>query len=44
MIDDILEDAGQRMGKTIEALQSAFNRIRIGRAHPSLLEGLSVEY
>lgn len=44
MIDDILEDAGQRMGKTIEALQSAFNRIRTGRAHPSLLEGLSVEY
>jgi len=44
MIDDILEDAEQRMGKTIEALQSAFNRIRTGRAHPSLLEGLSVEY
>ncbi|MFK7732802.1 MAG: ribosome recycling factor [Pseudomonadales bacterium] len=44
MIDDILEDAGQRMGKTIEALQTAFNRIRTGRAHPSLLEGLSVDY
>ncbi len=44
MIDDILEDAGQRMSKTIEALQNAFNRIRTGRAHPSLLEGLSVDY
>lgn len=44
MIDDILKDTGQRMAKTIAALQSAFNRIRTGRAHPSLLEGLSVEY
>ncbi len=44
MIDEILEDAEQRMDKTLEALQHAFNRIRTGRAHPSLLEGLTVDY
>jgi len=44
VIDDIFEDAEQRMGKTLDALQTAFNRIRTGRAHPSLLEGLTVDY
>ncbi len=44
MIDDIIDDANQRMDKSLEALTHAFNRIRTGRAHPSLLEGLSVEY
>lgn len=44
MIDEILEDAEQKMGKTLDALQHSFNRIRTGRAHPSLLEGLTVDY
>ena len=32
------------MSKTVEALGVAFNKIRTGRAHPSLLNGLSVDY
>ncbi len=44
MIDDIIEDAGQRMDKSIEALSHAFNRIRTGRAHPSLLDSISIDY
>jgi len=32
------------MKKSIEALSHAFNRIRTGRAHPSILEGIVVNY
>jgi ribosome recycling factor len=32
------------MAKTVEALGVAFNKIRTGRAHPSLLNGLTVDY
>lgn len=44
MIDDILEDAETRMAKSIVALKKEFTRIRTGRAHASLLDGLVVEY
>lgn len=44
MIDDIKADAEERMVKTLEALQHNFNKIRTGRAHPSLLDGIRVEY
>ena len=44
MIDDIIEDAGQRMDKSLEALAHAFNRIRTGRAHPSLLNSINIDY
>lgn len=44
MIEDFKKDAEQRMAKTVEALGVAFNKIRTGRAHPSLLNGLSVDY
>lgn len=44
MIDDIAADADQRMGKTLDAMQAAFARIRSGRAHPSLLDGITVPY
>ena len=32
------------MEKSLEALAHNFNKIRTGRAHPSLLDGLKVEY
>jgi ribosome recycling factor len=32
------------MDKSLEAVAHNFNKIRTGRAHPSLLEGLKVEY
>ncbi len=44
MIEEITDDAEQRMNKTIEALESAFSRIRTGRAHPGILNGLLVSY
>lgn len=44
MIDDIKSEAAERMEKSLEALGHNFNKIRTGRAHPSLLDGLKVEY
>lgn len=44
MIDDIKRDARDRMGKSIEALKNSLGKVRTGRAHPSLLDHLSVDY
>ena len=44
MIDDIKKDAEDRMNKTLASLDAAFARIRTGRAHPGLLEGITVDY
>jgi ribosome recycling factor len=44
MISDIQQDAAARMAKSIESLQKAFSKIRTGRAHPSLLDQISVSY
>ena len=44
MIEEIKKETGLRMGKSIEALNSAFSRIRTGRAHPNLLDGIHVSY
>ena len=44
MIDEILKDAEARMNKTLESLESAFARIRTGRAHPGILDGVLVSY
>ena len=43
MIDDIKAEATERMEKSLEALAHNFNKIRTGRAHPSLLDGLKIE-
>ncbi len=44
MINDIHQDAEQRMEKSLEALKGALTKIRTGRAHPSLLEHIMVPY
>jgi ribosome recycling factor len=44
MISDIHQDAAARMGKSIDALKHEFSKIRTGRAHPSLLDQISVSY
>ncbi|MBK6738145.1 MAG: ribosome recycling factor [Haliea sp.] len=44
MINDVKDEARERMEKSLEALVHHFNKIRTGRAHPSLLEGIKVEY
>lgn len=44
MIDEIIEDAETRMKKTIESLKSDLIKIRTGRAHPSILDHITVDY
>ncbi|MBU1618802.1 MAG: ribosome recycling factor [Gammaproteobacteria bacterium] len=44
MINDILKDSKTRMEKSVEALKSQLSKIRTGRAHPSLLDGIQVSY
>lgn len=44
MIEDIKKDAATRMKKSVEALRNDLRKVRTGRAHPSLLESLNVEY
>lgn len=44
MIDEILTDAETRMGKSVDSLRTELTKIRTGRAHPSLLDQLMVDY
>ena len=44
MLDEFKQDASERMQKSVDALASAFNKIRTGRAHPSILAGLRIDY
>jgi ribosome recycling factor len=44
MIEDIKQETEERMGKSLEALAHNFNKIRTGRAHPSLLDSIRLEY
>ena len=44
MINEIKKDAQQRMDRAVEALKTAFSKIRTGRAHPSILDGITIDY
>jgi ribosome recycling factor len=44
MIDEIIKDARERMDKSLHSLESAFNKIRTGRAHPGILDSVMVPY
>jgi ribosome recycling factor len=44
MINEIHSDANSRMGKSLASLETDFSKIRAGRAHPSLLDQITVEY
>lgn len=44
MIEETLKDAEHRMQSAIAALDREMDTIRTGRARPSLVEGLKVEY
>jgi len=44
VIDEIQADAETKMKKSLEALDTAFNKIRTGRAHPAILDGVMVNY
>ena len=44
MIEDIQQDARNRMSKSIESFKAELSKIRTGRAHPSLLNHITVDY
>ena len=41
---EIIQDAEQRMSKSVVALKKELSKLRTGRAHPSLLEHITVKY
>jgi ribosome recycling factor len=44
LIDTLLEDAQERMAKSVESAQHEFFTVRTGRASPALLERVVVDY
>lgn len=44
MIEDVKQDAHTRMQKSIESFKTELSKIRTGRAHPSLLNHITVDY
>ena len=44
MINEIKQEAQERMKKSAESLDTAFAKIRTGRAHPSILDSVMVSY
>lgn len=44
MINETIKDTKVRMEKSVEALKSQMAKVRTGRAHPSLLDTISVSY
>lgn len=44
MINEIIKDADTRMQKSLDSLKGELAKIRTGRAHPSLLEHIMVDY
>jgi ribosome recycling factor len=44
MLDELKKDARERMAKCVQNFQSDLKKLRTGRAHPSLIEHLRVDY
>ncbi|MBE0493239.1 MAG: ribosome recycling factor [Thiomicrospira sp.] len=44
MLKEIRDDAKSRMQKSFETLEANFAKIRTGRAHPSILDSVMVDY
>ncbi|RUO79489.1 ribosome recycling factor [Pseudidiomarina taiwanensis] len=44
MINEIKQDAKERMAKSVEALKAQISKVRTGRAHPSILDSVMVSY
>jgi ribosome recycling factor len=44
IIDDLLADARDHMAKSVEATRAKFGSVRTGRASPSLLDRIMVDY
>ncbi len=44
MIENILKDSKKRMEKSVEAFKNELSKLRTGRAHPSIIEHVQVNY
>ncbi|HKC17948.1 MAG TPA: ribosome recycling factor [Steroidobacteraceae bacterium] len=44
MLEDLKKDASARMQKCVQVFQADLKKLRTGRAHPSLVEHLKVDY
>ena len=44
MLEDLKKDAATRMTKCVQTFQADLKKLRTGRAHPSLVEHLKVDY
>src|SRR5438128_1578579 len=44
LISELLEDARERMVKSVESIRHEFGSVRTGRASPALLDRISVDY
>ena len=41
---NLIQDVSSKMDKSLTALKNAFNKIRTGRANPSLLDNVTIDY
>src|SRR5579859_35481 len=44
MLDDVIKDLRASCDKAIEALRRDLAKVRTGRAHPTMLDGIRVDY
>ncbi len=44
LVGDLLEDARERMVRSVEATRNEFGSVRAGRANPAMLDRISVDY
>ncbi|OBX80948.1 ribosome recycling factor [Moraxella atlantae] len=44
MINDIKKQGEEKMQKAVDALETAFSKLRTGRAHPGILSSVTVSY
>jgi ribosome recycling factor len=44
MLDDVIKDLRASSDKAIEALRRDLAKVRTGRAHPSMLDGIRIDY
>ena len=43
-MENLIQDVSSKMDKSLTALKNAFNKIRTGRANPSLLDNVTIDY
>ena len=43
-MENLIQDVSSKMDKSLAALKNSFNKIRTGRANPSLLDNVTIDY